>query len=293
MLWLQQLKELTPKQSPMMPSPPSWILYQKTATQTPKRLKIKFVVSPISAPKQSNTTRHPNPEAFSKTATAPHLTHSLTNSPTAVTTNLTKKFPPTANPLPLYGKPVAVVYSNNINQNPGVMTLLIAKTYKKMKWDSNCDVISICNPGCNTKAIRCFESVANFLKKKLPTKMIKNISNILDPDNFNLNKILTRLGEHNITFTQTNQTFEDICSCQTTTGDTILIVLTNGLHKHKIDNPDNPDKGIYVICRILIPQSPYVLLTFSSTNQNCWLKKNASNRTEVLKTISQKNSWCT
>ena len=101
--------------------------------------------------------------------------------------------------------------------------------------------------------------------------MIEKIKYILDSNKFNLNKIFALLSEHGITFTQTIQKFKDIFSYNTTTEDIILIVSTNYIHKHEANNPDNPTPGSYIMCSILIPRPPYLLLTFSSTNQNCWL----------------------
>ena len=142
-----------------------------------------------------------------------------------------------------------------------------------MGWDSNCKVISICNPGRNTNSIRCLETVANLLNKKLPSKFLKSIKNILNPDKFNFQEILDRLRDHNITFTKTKQTFGDIFSGQTATGDMLLIVSSHGLNDHKDGNVGNPKKDVYVMCSIVIPQPPYLVLTFSSANRNCWLEK--------------------
>ena len=53
----------------------------------------------------------------------------------------------------------------------------------------------------------------------------------------------------------------------------ILIVSTHGLHDHEADKVGNPKKGMNVMCSIIIPRPPHLVLTFSSTNQNCWLGK--------------------
>ena len=101
--------------------------------------------------------------------------------------------------------------------------------------------------------------------------MIEKIKYILDLNKFNLNRIFVHLGEHGIIFTPTNQKFRDIFSCKIKTGNMILIISTNYIHQHEADNPNNPTLGSYVMCCILIPRPPHLLLTFSSTNQNCLL----------------------
>ena len=123
--------------------------------------------------------------------------------------------------------------------------------------------------------------------------MIKEIKNILNPDKFAIEPILSKLREHNITFTEiteAEQSFEDIFSGRTKTGDMILVVSAHSLHDHEKDKDENPEKDWYFMCSIVIPRPPHLVLPFSSTNENCWLGKCAPKRTGVRKRINQKTS---
>ena len=254
----------------------------RTSKHTPKRHKAEPQVTLTSASKQSTTCR-PKPRDLFKDGTATSFEALLNNPALDSDDEYDEEIYPD-------GKPIAVIYSKNINHSPGVKTLSTAETYNKMEWDSNYNVIIICNPGRNTNPICCFETVANLLDKKLPLKFLKSIKNISNPNKFNFQRNLDRLKDHDITFTKSKQTFEDIFSGQTTTGDVILIVSKHRLHNHEDGIVGNPKKGLYVMCSIVIPRPPHLVLTFSSTNQNCWMGKSASNRTGVQKAINQKTS---
>ena len=117
-----------------------------------------------------------------------------------------------------------------------------------MGWNSSCNVISTSDLDRSINAIRCFNTVANFLKIKVPPTTIKKIKYILDLNKFSLNNIFARLNEHGITFAQTKEDSEDIFSCNTTTRDMILIVITNYIHKHKAHLSDNPMSSSYIMC---------------------------------------------
>ena len=234
----------------------------RTSKHTPKCQKTEPQVTPTSASKKS-TTRLPKPRVLFNKGTTASFDALLDNLP----------FDSDAE----YNK--TVVYSKNINPSPGTTTLSTAKTYKKLGWDNNCNVISIHNPERNTNAIRCFETVVNLLNKKLPSKFLINIKHISNPNKFNFQEILDRLREHDITFTKTEQPFENIFSGQTTTDDMILVVSTHGLHDHEDGKVGNPDQGWYFMCSIVIPRPPYLTLLFSSTIKIVGWGKSASNDT--------------
>ena len=142
-----------------------------------------------------------------------------------------------------------------------------------MGWDNNCSAISTYNPERKTNAICCFTTITNLLKVNVPSKLIENIKNISNPNKFNFHAILDKLCEHDITFTETKQAFEDIFSGQTKTGDMILVVSSHYLHSHEEGKNRTPKKGMYFMCSIVSPRPPYLVLPFLSTNKNCWLGK--------------------
>ena len=94
------------------------------------------------------------------------------------------------------------------------------------------------------------------LKINVPSTAIEKIKNISNLNKFNLNNIFDFFEAYGVTFTWTNQDFEDIFSCNTTTRDMILIVSTNYVHKHEAHLPDNPTRGCYIMLIILIPKHP-------------------------------------
>ena len=237
----------------------------RMSKHTPKRQKTDPHVTPPSAGKKS-TTHHPKARVLFNQGDRAWFKELLDNPSLDTDDEYNEE-------IHTDSKPAPDVFSNDINPNPGTMLLSTAKTYEKIGWDNNCNVINIRNPERNTNAIRCFQTVANLLKVKLPSNLIETIKNISNPDKFNFPKILDKLREHDINFTETNETFENIFSGQTPTGDMILVVSTHCLHDHKEGKDGNPKKGVYFMFSIVIPRPPYLVLPFSSTNKNCWLSK--------------------
>ena len=177
----------------------------KTTMDTPKKQRTKPVVSLPSGNKKLNVTGYTKARDIFNKGTR-FLFGNLLDNPTRNSNDKYNK------DIHADGKTASVVYSTDINPNPGTMILSTTNTYKKMEWDNTCNAISICNPERSTNAMYCFQTVANLLKEKLPSKCIETIKNISNPNKFNSPAILDKLRDYNITFTETKQTFEDIFS---------------------------------------------------------------------------------
>ena len=69
----------------------------------------------------------------------------------------------------------------NVNPRLGVTKLNTAKTYNKLGWPNDSNIISTKNPGCDTNAIRYPTTLTSMLKievKPIAIRKIKNISNL-------------------------------------------------------------------------------------------------------------------
>lgn len=158
-----------------------------------------------------------------------------------------------------------VATSNQVNGQAGIYTLTIDKTYKRLGWKSNCNVISTHNMDCTANAIHCLITLFNILKINVPPTAIEKIKNISNLDEFNLNNIVEFLEEYEVTLTPTNQEFEKYLGCNTMMRDTILIVSTNKVHTHEENFPGNSPQDKYVVMlSILIQQPPFLLFPSSS-----------------------------